>query len=234
MDMKFSTKLVSVSRVAVETVEWNFSRPEEFDYLAGQHVNIKLPQLLYKDKKGQRRTFTLSSAPHEKCLKITTRQTGSGFKLTVSELPPGVEVEFMGPLGDMVWKPGRPAIFIAGGIGITPFKSIISEINAQDTWQDNISLWFSNSLLSTAPYFKFFENIDNPYFEFLPVITRDDHWDGESRRIDRQFIQEHVESVTDYNWYLCGATQMVQDLKDVLSELGVPDTQVLSESFFGY
>jgi ferredoxin-NADP reductase len=97
---------------------FHFERPPGFAHLAGQNALFKLA--------GESRTFSIASAPHEPHLTVATRMRDSAFKRTLREAAPGLKVEIDGPAGMMVLHDdaARPAVFLAGGIGITPFLSM--------------------------------------------------------------------------------------------------------------
>ncbi len=230
----YTTYLISTTTIAEKTIELNFKRPESFCFQAGQHINIKLPQLLYDDKKGPRRTFTIVSSPADSVLRIATRLSESGFKKTIIDLPPDTELEFMGPMGNMVYNADKPSVFIAGGIGITPFKSIITELLENNAFNKQVRLIYANRKQDTAAFHSFFNEIENNAFIYNPIMTDDDTWDGEKVKVDYDYLKKKIDNINDNVFYLCGPPQMVQELTGTLNNLGVEKENILSESFFGY
>ena len=125
---RFASKLVKRSDVADGTTAFAFERPAGFDFVAGQYLTVTLPDPLYDDPKGNLRTFSIASPPHEtNHLLVATRMTGSPFKRSLAEAPLGAAVSIFGPAGDFTLPAvaATPLVFIAGGIGITPFRSMI-------------------------------------------------------------------------------------------------------------
>ncbi len=117
------------SRLADNIFSFQFEKPPHFRYTAGQFIELYLPHN-DPDVRGQKHWFTLSSSPTQNFLAITTRsfaETGSSFKKTLFGLRLGTEVEMSEPLGDFVLPKQKktPLIFVAGGIGVTPFHSIV-------------------------------------------------------------------------------------------------------------
>ena len=153
---KHKTQLLEKSYVAENTLEIVLNKPHDMTFLAGQNINIKLPQLLFEDKKGARRTFTISSAPHHEHLTLTMRMTGSGFKKTIEQLSIGTELEFMGPNGRFyLYENIKEAVIIAAGIGITPFKSMLQEAIATSR-PLHVDLLYSNKTLASSTFHNLF------------------------------------------------------------------------------
>ena len=123
MPTPFIAALKERRLVAEQTLEFVLQRPNGFEFQAGQSVNLKVFELTFEDARQGRRSFTIASPPHEENLVFATRLTGSGFKNTLLQ-GPLQEIEINGPHGKMVHDPSLPAVFIAGGIGVTPFRSM--------------------------------------------------------------------------------------------------------------
>jgi ferredoxin-NADP reductase len=107
---------------------WSFVfEPEQpLDWIAGQFVRVELPHL-HADDEGTRRFFTIASAPHDKLLQISTRLTDTTFKHALAALAPGDSLRLIDlPAGDFTWQSSAaPLVFVAQGIGITPFRSML-------------------------------------------------------------------------------------------------------------
>ncbi len=123
---------------------YSFVKPTSYYYIAGQFIELKLPH--QADDRGEKRWFTLSSAPHDEYLSITTKHSlpSSSFKKTLHDLKSGDLVGISEPMGDFVLPRDttKPLLFVAGGIGITPFLSILSEVAHQGKTRD-ITLIYS-------------------------------------------------------------------------------------------
>src|SRR5687768_17266618 len=107
---------------------FRFMPNEPQHWIAGQYMSVELPHE-HADGKGTKRWFTISSAPFEGVMEITTRLTDSSFKRALSALPIGGHLELLDqPHGDFIWQDAdRPLLFVAGGIGITAFRSILRQ-----------------------------------------------------------------------------------------------------------
>src|SRR3989344_9620287 len=120
--------LIRKQKEAKGTYSFYFDNRNKIKYLPGQYFYFTLPQLNYDDARGPTRHFTISSSPSEKEFKFTTRiREKSGYKKTLFELPMGTNLEVEGPNGTFILDENEKGehILIAGGIGITPFRSFI-------------------------------------------------------------------------------------------------------------
>src|SRR5262245_2710137 len=119
----FETVLLRGEQVADGTSAFHFERPAGFAFQAGQAINLGLIDPPQTDTKGNRRTFSVASAPHENEIMIATRMRDTAFKRVLGSMAAGTRLQVRGPTGRFTLDPGdaRPAAFIAGGIGVTPF-----------------------------------------------------------------------------------------------------------------
>ena len=150
---RFTTRLIDRTQVADGTLAFAFERPAGFEFTAGQYLTITLPDPLYTDEKGNSRTFSIASPPQDAGrLVIATRMTGSALKRSLAEAPLGTPVSIFGPAGDFTLGPDpTPVVFIAGGIGITPFRSMLLDAAARGL-PHRITLIYSNRTPEGAPF----------------------------------------------------------------------------------
>ena len=146
--LKKKAKIVAKKEVAKETLLVKFKVAEgEVNFNPGQFVFVELPKLLYPDENGNRHHFTILNSPNEKgIISITTRIRDTGFKRTLRELPEGTEVE-VGPIAGFFTLPNdvsRPLVFIALGIGITPYISMLRYIE-EEGLKHKVTLIYSDS-----------------------------------------------------------------------------------------
>jgi len=118
--------------VAEGTAAFYFEKPAGFAHQAGQNAVFILVDPPETDSQGPSRTFTIASAPHEPDLMIATRMRDTAFKRVLKSAVPGARVRIDGPGGVMVLHEdaARPAVFLAGGIGVTPFLSMARHADA--------------------------------------------------------------------------------------------------------
>src|SRR5699024_9843434 len=232
-------KLIKKEKVANDTMAFHWEMPDGFTFRAGQFGEFTLIDPSETDEKGNSREFSFVYAPSENELVTTTRMRDSVFKRELEKLPEGSEVKFDGPIGNFTLHKteSTPAVFIIGGIGITPIRSMIAEATKQQTSHD-MTLLFSNSTPEDAPFqsdLKEFEE-QNPNFKFVPVMTQadTDEWNGESGYIDEDMLKRYVSDVSEPIYYLSGPGGMVNDMYDMLVEAGANEDNIRAEEFYGY
>jgi len=239
---KFATKLVECIEVAEGTMAFAFERPADFSFTAGQFLTITLPNPPYNDATGNRRTFSIASPPQEtERLQIATRMTGSALKRSFAEATPGTLVELFGPAGSFTLHKASsmPAVFIAGGIGITPFRSMINDAFARRLTHQ-ITLIYSNRNPEGAAFHDEFLRIAEAHtkFKYVPTMTDADKshqpWSGLRRNVDANFLREHIGDIMTPIFYIAGPPGMVTGITKAVIAAGTDSARVRSEKFEGY
>jgi len=238
---KYQSKLIDRREIAENTMAFRFEKPEGFVFTPGQHVDIVLQNPPTTDEKGNGRDLSIASATYEPYIEIATRMTPSAFKNTLKEIPIGSEVMLKGPGGDfMVHKEvEKPAVFLIGGIGITPIRSIVLSA-AREKWPHKLTLFYSNHTPETTPYFDDLvqATIDNPHFRLVAVMSdmerSKEKWEGERGYITVDLLQKQVPNFRDAIYYLSGPEQMVTAMKMLLETVSISDLQIRTEEFSGY
>ena len=162
------TQIRSQKKVAENTLEIQFVRPKDFEFVAGQYIQIALDRLSYPDPKGPSRTFSICSSPFEKdAVTIIFRDTGSGYKKTLSELDVGSEVTLEGPFGHFVLPKSANLkhVFVAGGIGVSPFVSMIKSTLTEGL-DSSIDLLYANRNQESAAYLENLKNMSSNSYTF--------------------------------------------------------------------
>ena len=167
-------KLNSRREVAKRTMAFEFEKPAAFVFKAGQFAEITWLDPPETDAEGNARAFSIASAPHEDRLVFTTRLRDTAFKRVLQKTPIGTIVKAEGPFGDLTLhnNVSRPAILMAGGIGITPFRSIIRRA-AHEKLPHKIFLFYANRQPEDAPFLEEFSAIEKEIadFTFVPTMT---------------------------------------------------------------
>jgi ferredoxin-NADP reductase len=221
-------KLLSKENKTNDIKTFTFNAHENFTWEAGQYLIYSLPHE-NQDLRGKMRFFSISSSPFERNPKITTRidnTKGSTFKKTLNSLKIGDTIEAKGPDGDFVYKEkGKKHIFIAGGIGITPFISIIRQLNYEGK-KINVTLFFANRD-NNIPFKEELEEIASNHKE-LKII-----YFVSPERIDKDSIQKEIPK-KDYLFYISGPDPMVDAIDLLLKELKVNKENIIYDYFSGY
>ena len=219
-----------------------FERPAGFDFTAGQFMTVILSNAPYDDAKGNRRTFSIASSPQESTrLQIATRMTGSALKRSLAEMTLDTPVELFGPAGSFTLHKASsmPAVFIAGGIGITPFRSMINDAFARHLTHQ-ITLIYSNRNPEGAAFHDEFLRIAEGHtrFKYIPTMTDADKshqpWAGLRRPVDAHFLREHIGDIMAPVFYIAGPPGMVTGISKAVVEAGSETAHVRSEKFDGY
>ena len=237
----YDLRLTGRDVVADGTVAFRFAKPAGFTHVAGQNVSLTLPSLSEPDAKGRSRTLTLASAPDERELMVATRLSGSAFKRALDTLPVGSTARIAGPSGDLTLHadPARPAVFLAGGIGITPFLAMVRDATRAKL-PHRVTLFYSNRRPQDAAFLDELRRLEqtNPNFRLVATITEQPDpaqpWSGEIGAINEEMLRRHVPDVRAPIYYFAGPPAMTNAMRDVLTKIGVTEQDMRSEAFYGY
>lgn len=246
--------LVNKEQVAKGTVSFFWEADPPFTWRPGQFLYYTVP-LPATDKRGNTRHFTIASSPTENVIQLTTRiRDESLFKETLNGLEVGTVIEGSGPRGDFVLDEEKndSQVFLAGGIGITPFRSII-KFATDKNLKTPIHLIYSNSVPEEIAFksdldswMEINSNLKVSYTITKPEDVKD--WNGLTSRIDESMIENLLKienkqslSLRDWNlkistitWWVCGPPAFVSGMQDELQKLGVSGDKVELEQFTGY
>jgi glycine betaine catabolism B len=222
------------------------------DYTAGQFAFFDIGGV-YNDPKGPIRHFTISSSPTEDFIMFSTRIRDSPYKKRLSSLEEGTKVKVRGPEGQFVLHQdySKPAVFLSGGIGVTPFRTMI-KYATDNQLPLKIVMFDSNRNINNILFKKEFDdwaNI-NKNLKIIYTIseedqqhgsqsssTANDDWKGEYGRIDKAMILKYVDTNVLNNsvFYICGPPSMLKAMQSLLQEdLKIPKERIKVEEFTGY
>jgi len=237
------THLVKLSGrevVAEGTMAFRFEKPEGFSFEPGQAVCFELIER--PSGVGQsHRAFSLVSAPFENTLMVATRMRDSAFKRALGALRDGASIKLEGPFGDLTLHSDttRPAVFIAGGIGITPFMSVLRQA-AKDGLPHRLFLVYSNRRPEDAAFLDELQGLEQQSPNVRVLATMTDmkksarRWDGETRRINADMVKGFVSDLVAPIYYVVGPPAMVKAMVRMLREAGVAGDSMRTEEFYGY
>lgn len=236
----YAVRLAGREQVAEGTMAFRFEKPAGFNFKPGQAVALELVDPPTGDGQS-RRTFSLVSAPFETSLAVATRMRDSAFKRTLKALPEGAAVKLEGPFGELTLHDdaARPAVFIAGGIGITPFMSMLRQA-AQDRSPQRLFLVYSNRRPEDAAFLAELQEGERQNTSFRLLATMTDmskstrQWDGETRYVNADLLKRFVGNLAAAIYYIVGPPAMVEAMQETLSRAGVAADSVRTEEFYGY
>jgi ferredoxin-NADP reductase len=238
---KYETTLTRSETVAEGTMAFHFTKPAGFKFTAGQSMNVSLIDPPETDAKGNARTFSIVSAPHEGELVVATRMRDTAFKRVLKAMPAGGRVGLRGPAGLFTLDPAdaRPAVFLAGGIGVTPFSSM-SRQAAHDRLARDIWLFYSNRRPEDAAFLDELAALPrrNPRYRFVGTMVEmaksSRPWSGETGFLDRTMLERHLKDLSAFVYYMAGPPGLVEAMQKMLTEAGVKEDAIQTDEFFGY
>ena len=238
---KYETTLTASETVAEGTMAFRFAKPADFSFEAGHSVTVSLIDPPETDHKGNSRSFSLVSAPYETELVIATRMRDTAFKRVLKSMPSGGRMQLRGPAGKFTLDGAdtRPAVFLAGGIGITPFMSM-SRQAAHDRLARDIWLFYSNRRPEDAAFLDELAALPrrNPRYRFVGTMVEMAKssllWSGETGFLDRTMLERHLKDLSAFVYYMAGPPGLVEAMQKMLTEAGVKEDAIHTDEFFGY
>jgi len=233
-------RLIAVEHVAEATASFAFELDAPMAFEPGQTCDITFATPKYRDDKGTARTFSIASSPADQPrLLFATRLTGSAFKRSLVEAEPGAEVDIDGPYGSLTLhkNTAKPAVLMAGGIGITPFRSIVKHA-AEARLPHRVTLFYSNRTPRTAAFVPDLERwaAENPNFTLVASITEPDGqpWPHETGLVDADFLRPRLKDLSNAIYYIAGPPGFVAGMRSALDALGTDPDAIRTEEFSGY
>jgi ferredoxin-NADP reductase len=211
----------------------------EVDFRPGQYFWITLLDPPYEDEKGPRRHISVVTSPTDRgVLGLCTRLRDSAFKRSLAALPVGAEVEVEEPKGEFVLPDATdlPYVFIAGGIGVTVFRSMLLYID-EEKLPHRGTLVYSNRDRESTPFLDELSELarSNGNIDLVLTMTNDAGWEGERRRVGPELLRDHLGGdLGRFRYLLAGPPAMVEGVTEKLRAAGIPDEQVRPERFSGY
>ncbi|HEU0230922.1 MAG TPA: FAD-dependent oxidoreductase [Burkholderiaceae bacterium] len=232
MSTSYDVKLLRKQEIAEGTLEFTLQKPPGFEYRAGQFGDLVLPASTGLDESNNKHGFSFVSAPFEETLRMATRMRAtSRYKQAAAGVPEGTMVKLLALWGDFTLQKNDkiPAVFLIGGIGITPVRSIIAQATHEKT-RHKITLIYSNRTPAQAAYADELAHLAeiNPNFRYVPVYSDTDGF------VTADTVRRHVPDVAAPRYYLSGPEGMVKAMRKILAEVGADEDNIKTEEFEGY
>jgi len=237
-------KFIHKEKIARDSWELMFEKPDGFVYEPGQYleINLKHPKV---DSRGIKRWFTMSSSPTEGDIMLTTRivEKHSSFKQAMISLEPADEIEAIGPQGNFLLPSDtdKPIVWIAGGIGITPFRSQLKFLLDNQQLDRDITLIYSNRTEQDICFGDLWSSAvkQMPKFNIVMTLVDDipESWTGETGLVDEAMIMRAVgadRAVSSMAFYVSGPEPMVEAFAPKLVAMGVAEADIKQDWFPNY
>jgi glycine betaine catabolism B len=213
---------------------------KRLEYSPGQILHYELDALAFPDERGNQRHFTISSSPTEKgIVMFTTRMRGSGFKETLRQAPIGYELTCETPEGEFILGQGETDarhVFIAGGIGITPYRSILRYSADMNEPLKALMLYFNRSSADIV----FRQELERlalkmPSFSLVNILTESEKgWKGEQGKLSKAILRKWIPDPEGLCFWVSGPPGMTLKCRELLESIGVKEQNIRTERFMGY
>lgn len=231
-------KLIDRREIARGTLVFVFEKPDGLTFKPGQYAGFTLINPSETDANGITRRFSLLSTPDDPHISFATRIQNSAYKRVLNDLSLGSEIKFAGPTGAFTLHEDTaiPAVFIAGGIGITPFYSMIQHATTHQSPQ-KMYLFYGNQAPNDAALLNELVKLQeqNPHFKLIATMANPDPaWKGETGFITHTMIKKYIDDLSAPIYYICGSPAMVTTLQETLVEMDIDEEKIKVEDFPGY
>jgi ferredoxin-NADP reductase len=231
----YNIKLLDRKEVAEGTMAFTFEKPEGFTFKSGQYGEFTLINPTETDAEGNTRIFSLTNAPSDTDLMIATRLRDTAFKRDLKVLALGSELKFKAPNGSFILHNNKaiPAVYLTGGIGITPVRSIVMQA-AKDKLSQKIYLFYSNNRPEDAAFLDELATLvnENSNYKFIPTMTAMDK--SKKGYINKKMLEKYLEDLAEPIYYISGPAAMVAAMRKMLNEAGIDEDNIRTEEFSGY
>ncbi|MBO0889081.1 FAD-dependent oxidoreductase [Candidatus Bathyarchaeota archaeon] len=230
----FEMEVIESRRITPSIHKILLKKPDSFRFLPVQFTFLSMMTQEGMDS----RPMSIATSPTRPNLEYAVRVSDSSYKSAFASLKPGDSVTVQGPYGDFILDEKRPAVLVAGGIGITPLKGM-AEYAADRKLQIPVRLLYSNRTTDEIAYKSELEELEqhNPEFTLFHTLTGEnvpEDWEGLRGRINTEYLRKASEGLERPNYYLCGTPGMVKACFDLLHGMKVSERYVNYEVFRGY
>ena len=235
----YTLKLKEQRAVADGTELFVFDKPADFTFEAGQYVAMMLTNLVAPDTRAGVRSLSIASAPCEDSLYFAMRRSDSGFKQTMFALQPGNTVAVTKAIGHFTLAhaaDGLPIVFLVGGIGVTPVRSLLKQAEHEGN-ERSFTVLYSNRFEKDAAFHEELKGIKLANSRYVTTLSQETApcSDGNEERgyICETMLRKYVPDVTGVWYYLVGAPAFIEAMEKMLSDMGVAKERQVCDPFTG-
>lgn len=234
-------KLKNKTRIATDICEFSFGVDRKLPFSAGQYLELTLPHE-HPDSRGNRRYFTVVSSPTEENVKLGIKfySEPSSFKKSLMAMKAGDEIIASNAAGDFVLPKNKEQklVFIAGGIGITPFISMLRYLIGRNEKRP-IAVFYSNLTVSDIVYSDVLNAAETRLgIKIVFALTNPnlipDSWTGQRGFVNEQMIAAEVPDYKERLFYVSGPPAMVSGVEKILRNAGIPKKRIKTDFFPGF
>jgi ferredoxin-NADP reductase/multidrug transporter EmrE-like cation transporter len=236
---KLILKLKHIIQISPDSFDFIFPLTKKIAYLPGQYMEWTLPHDK-SDSRGNRRYFTLASSPTEDHLRIGVKfnNPSSSFKRALLQSNGSLVAAQRAGEFTLPKNPKEKLVFMAGGIGITPFRSILKYLIDNNEKRD-IVLLFSNKKAEDVVYQNILREAEQKLnikvvYTITDIVNPPSGWTGKIGRIDQNVIKTEVPDYQERKFYLSGPHIMVEAFKKSLIKMGVQNKNIKEDYFPGF
>ncbi|MGD0234469.1 MAG: FAD-dependent oxidoreductase [Syntrophorhabdales bacterium] len=236
--MRYDVRLLRKDMVGGVLMLFRLERPKAFQFLAGQFCTITLPSVEVTDNKELRSGFSIASAPFERELIFATRLSDSPFKKALRDMAAESAVTIDGPFGSFTLPEdtSNPIIFLAGGLGVTPFRSMMKYV-ADSSTGHRVTLFYSSRVLEEAVFLDELQGLADTRtnIKLVATMTRPEqsstNWTGLTGRLNAAMIKERCDEWPNAMYYMAGPPAMVDTMQQILDDMAIPGDRVRTEKW---
>ncbi|MDD5083944.1 MAG: FAD-dependent oxidoreductase [Candidatus Moranbacteria bacterium] len=238
MMQTYTIKLIGKQEIADQTVAFVFEKPQDFTFQAGQYVVMTLPKLAFPDNRRGIRSLSIASAPYEDTLMFAMRITDSGFKQTLNTMEIGDEATITKAIGHFVLDESeRPVVFLIGGIGITPARSILRQA-VRDGSKRRFCLFYSNRRPQDASFASELQEFPTLDYHCVDTLTNQDaadrcEWQEERGYICDHMLEKYLDDPKSPQYYVVGSPVFANAMIAMLTGMGVEKESIKQDPFTG-
>ncbi len=236
--MSHLIKLLNKYEIANGTMTFEFEKPDGYEFAAGQATDWTLIDPKETDAEGNSRSFSLACAPGETMIRFATRMRDTAFKRCLKAMKIGDQISIDDPWGEFLLTGDKSieAVFLCGGIGITPFYSMMIDATLRHLSR-NLFVFYSNKTPKDAPFRTEILELagKNSAIKLIETMVEPDaNWSGERGFIDKAMLDRHLTDLTRPAYYIAGPPQMVAAMNTMLLGAGIGANRIKLDEFAGY
>jgi NAD(P)H-flavin reductase len=222
---KYSLEFVEFIHESDDLYTFIFKTESPIYWKAGQHGIFTIHHVKIKNPV---RPFSISSIPEEGHIKISMRigDTPSEFKKTLLELKPGMKITMRGPIGSLYIRNNKPVLFVAGGIGITPFRALTKNLIQQNNKEKQVCLLYLNN----STNFLYKKELD----EFMKQTNITIKYINDKEQLNNEMVTYINNNKNEAEYFLVGSKLMIKSIQNFLKEQGIMKKNILKDTFIGY